>query len=226
MRSNSGESSAVRMRWEWQEDISTYRAANLFSKEDNYHRTSFSSCFVRCEHSPADIAQSRHTSSCRKSFMNRGWIVTPVQCTTCLLVRLVLHGSVEDVGVVELCLAACQRHLDHLLVRKLGQVVFVDLDEEVRPGLRFPAVHHTWHVTRDTWHLTHLVTLRLVWRVWGASLNLNISMAPLVSVTSSSASQREATCSSGWCYYSQHDQEPRLHGLQGPVGAVLVPGDL
>ena len=54
---------------EWQEDISTYRAANLFSKEDNYHRTSFSSCFVRCGHSPADIAQSRHTSSCRKSWI-------------------------------------------------------------------------------------------------------------------------------------------------------------
>ena len=75
--------------------------------------------------------------------------------------------------------------------------------------------------------MTHLVTLRLVWRVWGASLNLNISMAPLVSVTSSSASQREATCSSVlFCYHCQHEQEPRLHGLQGPVGAVLVPGDL
>ena len=61
---------------------------------------------------------------------------------------------------------------------------------------RSPLPCSTSHVTRDTWHVTHLVTLRLVWRVWGASLNLNISMAPLVSVTSSSASQREATCSS------------------------------
>ena len=150
MRSNSGESSAVRMRWEWQEDISTYRAANLFSKEDNYHRTSFSSCFVRCEHSPADIAQSRHTSSCRKSWIAAElWRLSSVHMFTCPTCSPWICGGCRRRGT---------------LPGRVPASSWPPSREEAGTGRlrwswwrsppRSPLPCSTSHVTRDAWRVT------------------------------------------------------------------------